>query len=183
MTSPQAYHSRLLDILPAVLGEGALIFVLAAIGWATRWPFVFASLGPTAYDIVEKPESKSARTYNIIAGHFTGLGAGWFALWALHARESPKVTTAALVPEPRMWAAVLAVAVTTGVTLAIRASQPASLSTSLLVSLGSMQTGRDALAIIIAVLIIAAIGEPLRRVRANASQRHGLAKDLPSPST
>jgi hypothetical protein len=174
--------SRYSDILPAVLGESALILVLAAIGWATRWPFVFASLGPTAYDIVEKPESKSAKTYNIIAGHFTGLGAGWVALWALHARGSPRVAIEGFVAAPRMWAAVIAVALTTAVTLAIRASQPASLSTSLLVSLGSMQTAHDAMTIMIAVLMVAAIGEPLRRARAKVSQRHGLAKDLPSPS-
>jgi CBS domain-containing membrane protein len=173
--------SRYYDLLLAPLGEGALILVLAAIGWATRWPFVFASLGPTAYEIVEKPASKSARPYNIIAGHFVGLGAGWFALWALNAWGSPKVSVAGAVAAPRVWAALIAVVLTTGGTLAIRAGQPASLSTSLLVSLGSMQTARDAVAIIISVLMIAAIGEPLRRQRAKMAQTQGLAKDLPSP--
>jgi hypothetical protein len=49
--------------------------------------------------------------------------------------------------------------------LALRAGQPAAIATALLVSTGSMQTGRDAVAIIIAVLVIAAIGEPVRRLR------------------
>lgn len=172
---------RYRDLLLAPMGEGALILVLAAIGWATRWPFVFASLGPTAYEIVEKPASKSARPYNIIAGHFVGLGAGWVALWALHAWGSPKLTVVGAVPALRMWTALVAVVLTTGLTLAIRASQPASLATSLLVSLGQMQTARDAVAIMIAVLIIAAIGEPLRRQRLKLAQAHELAKDLPSP--
>jgi hypothetical protein len=172
--------SRYRDLLLAPLGEGALILVIAAIGWATRWPFVFASLGPTAYELVEKPASKSARPYNIIAGHLVGLGAGFFSLWVLDAWGSPKVSVAGAVPALRMWAAVIAVVLTTAITLGIRAGQPASLSTSLLVSLGSMQTARDALAIIISVLIITAIGEPIRRQRVRMAEAHDLAKDLPS---
>jgi hypothetical protein len=164
------------DLLIAPIGEGALIMVLAAIGWATRWPFIFASLGPTAYEMMEQPELKSARPYNVIAGHFVALGAGWASLWVFHARASPTVSIAGFVSAPRLWAAVLAVVLTTLVTLTIRASQPAALSTALLVSLGSMQTARSAAAIVISVLILAAIGEPLRRWRVKAGRRHQLAK-------
>jgi hypothetical protein len=70
---------------------------------------------------------------------------------------------------------VLAVLLTTFITLAIRASQPAALATALLVSLGSMQSGRDAVAIIVSV-ILAAIGEPLRRWRAATGRKHELAR-------
>ena len=49
-------------------------------------------------------------------------------------------------------------------TLTLKASQPAALSTTLLVSLGSMQRGRDAVAIIIGVLILTALGDPIRRL-------------------
>jgi hypothetical protein len=153
------------DLLIAPVGEGALILALAAIGWAASWPFVFASLGPTAYEIVEKPESKSARPYNVIAGHLVGLGAGFFALWVLDAWASPKVMTSGFVAAPRIWAAVVAATLTAGITLMIRASQPASLATALLISLGAMQTGRDAVAIVVGVLLVAAIGEPLRWLR------------------
>jgi hypothetical protein len=153
------------DLFIAPIGEGALILVVAVAGWITHGPLVFSSLGPTAYELIEKPEAKSARTYNIIAGHCVGLAAGYFALWLLHAWSSPKVASAGFVAGPRIWAAVLAVTVTTFVTLAIRASQPASLSTTLLVALGSMQTAKDALAIAAAVVIMAAVGEPLRRLR------------------
>ncbi|MGH9328253.1 MAG: HPP family protein [Terriglobia bacterium] len=153
------------DLVVTPVAEGALILVLGAIGWAASWPFVFASLGPTAYEMIEKPESKSAKPYNVIAGHFVGLGAGFFSVWVLGTWAAPKVTAAGLVAEPRIWTSVLAVALTAGITLMIGASQPASLSTTLLVALGAMQTGRDALAIIIGVLILATIGEPVRRVR------------------
>jgi hypothetical protein len=165
-----------LDLLIAPLGEAAMVLVVAAIGWAAHQPLVFASLGPTIYEMIEQPKMKSAKPYNVVVGHLVGLGAGYLALWLLHAWSSPKVASAGFVSSPRIWAAVIAVTLTTLVTLAIQASQPASLATALLVSLGSMQTARDAVAIIIGVLIVAAMGEPVRRVRAKSREQQ------PAPS-
>ena len=156
------------NLLYASLGEGALILLVGAIALAARRPLIFASLAPTAYELVEKPLAPSARTYNIIVGHMAGLGAGLFSLWLLAAWNAPKVASTGFVTSARLWAAVLSVVITTAATLSLKASQPASLSTTLLVSLGSMQTMRDAAAIAIAVLIIAAVGEPLRRQSALA---------------
>lgn len=149
--------------LLGVFGEGGLILVVGAIGWAAHLPFIFTSLGPTAYELVEKPKAPSAKTYNVIMGHLVALGAGFFALWVLNAWNAPKVASAGFIASPRLWAAVLSVALTTALTVLLKASQPAALSTTLLVSLGSMQRSRDAMAIVIGVLILAAIGEPVRR--------------------
>lgn len=154
---------KALHLVITSCAEGALVLLVAGIGWATRMPLIFASLGPTAYELVEKPNSPSARTYNIIAGHMLALGCGFFSLWLFNAWSSPKVASAEIVSSPRIWAAVLAATLTTAASLLVKASQPASLSTALIVSLGSMQTRRDAAAIIIGVLILAAVGEPFRR--------------------
>ena len=84
---------------------------------------------------------------------------------------------AGLVTTTRLWAVVVAGVLTTLVNLILRASQPAALATTLLVSLGAMQTGRDAIAIILGILIITAIGEPLRRYRLKHTEiRPALAK-------
>jgi hypothetical protein len=171
--------SRKRDLLLAPLGEAGLILALGLIGWAASWPFLFASLGPNAYEMVEKPESKSAKPYSIIAGQFVALGCGFFSLWIFHAWSSPKVLTAGFVAAPRMWAAATAVALSVAVALAIDASQPASMSTALLISLGAMQTARDALAIAIGVLLLVAIGEPVRRLREKSGQRGKRPGDLP----
>lgn len=153
------------DLWIAPAGEGALILAMAALGWLFHQPLVFTSLGPTAYELVEQPTAKSARAYNIVAGHLLALAAGHFGLGAMHAYPEPKVATAGFVTPARIWAIVIAVTVTTLVTL-LRASQPAALSTTLLVSLGSMQTARDAIAIVAAVLTITLMGKPVRRARA-----------------
>jgi len=158
------------DLFAAPIGEGALILLIAAAGWITRTPLVFTSIGPTVYEVIEKPHSKSANTYNIIVGHLIGLAAGFFSVWVLNAWSSPKVASAGFIAAARMWATVIAVTLTTLLTLAAKASQPASLSTTLLVSLGSMQTFRDAVAIAAAVTIIAIIGQPIRRRRLKAMQ-------------
>jgi hypothetical protein len=70
-----------------------------------------------------------------------------------------------LVTSGRVWAAAIAATLTTLVNLLLEAGQPAALATTLLVSLGAMQTGRDAVAIIAGTSIITAIGEPVRRFR------------------
>ena len=49
------------------------MLALAAIGWATKQPLIFASLDPTAYELVEHSQLRSARAYNIIVGYLIGL--------------------------------------------------------------------------------------------------------------
>lgn len=152
------------------MGEGGLVLALAAIGWATRQPLIFASLGPTAYELVEQPQARSARSYNIIAGHLIGVGAGFLALYLLNAWMEPNVILTGMVSTKRLWAVTLAASLTTLITLILKAGQPAALATTLLISLGSMQTLRGAVAIIAGVLIITAIGEPVRRFRLKYTQ-------------
>jgi hypothetical protein len=153
------------DLLWATLGEAGLVFAVAAIGWATRQPLIFASLGPTAYELVELPQLPSARAYNIIVGHLIGLGAGFLAVYLLNASAAPNVLATGVVLPKRIGAVAISAALTTLASLVLKAGQPAALATTLLVSLGAMQTRRDAIAIIFGVLLITAMGEPLRRFR------------------
>lgn len=150
-------------IVLATIAEGGLLLVVGAIGWAAHFPLLFASLGPTAYELIEKPNAPSARTYNILMGHVIAVGGGFVALWILGAWSAPKVATAGFVSSSRLWAAVLAAAITTAATLLAKATQPAALSTALVISLGSMEKSRDAGAIIVGVLILATVGAPIRR--------------------
>src|SRR5215471_8353762 len=147
------------------MGEGGLVLALASIGWVTNRPLIFASLGPTAYELVEQPQMPSTRPYNIVVGHLIGLGAGFLAVYLLNAWTAPNVLATGVVSPQRIWATAISAALTTFASLALKAGQPAALATTLLVSLGAMQTRRDAIAIIVGVLLIVAIGEPMRRLR------------------
>jgi CBS-domain-containing membrane protein len=155
------------DLLIAPVCEGGLILVVALAAWLTHKPLIFASLGPTAYELIEQPHRRSARPYNIIMGHLIAVVAGLVAVYGIHAWTVPAVSLAS-VPLLRVWAASLAAALTVVGTLAARATQPAALSTTLVVSLGAMQRWQDGILIMIAILLLTAIGEPLRIWRARA---------------
>ena len=150
-------------IAPA--SEALLLGAAAIFGWLIAQPLLFTSLGPTAYEIVEKPELPSARPYNVIVGHVVGMLTGFLAVYIVGAAAAPPVSPAHGLAFVRIWAAVLAGALTALFLLLLRAGQPAALATTLLVALGQMQTFRAALEIVGGVLLIAAIGEPIRSLR------------------
>lgn len=151
-------------MLLAPVCEGALILLAAFAAWKTRQPLLFASLGPTAFELIEALERRSARAWNVIAGHAIGVLAGFAALWLTRAWAAPAVGGGA--PAwPRVWAAALAATLTVFGTLLARATQPAAISTSLLVSLGTMQSGRDVLFILGSVVLLVVAARPLRRLR------------------
>ena len=152
------------DYIVAPALEAALILFVALIGWVSHQPFVFASLGPTAFEIIETPERPTARPYNIIVGNLIAILMAYAALAVTHAWSSPSVSAAG-VPLPRVWAAVMACFLTVLFTLVCDATQPAAISTALLISLGVMQTLPECLIILSSVVLITAIGEPVRRWR------------------
>lgn len=145
--------------------EGGLILLMGLISLAFGVPLLFASLGPTAYEQIEKPELPSARFYNVVMGHWIGLGSGFAALALLNAWNTPKPMVADRFTFVRVAACALAVALTALFTLLAKAGQPAAYATAILVAIGSMQTAKDALVIALAVLILGIVGEPIRRER------------------
>ena len=53
------------DVIWATAGEGGLILVIATIARGIKQQLIFASLGPTAFELVEQPLQRSARPYNV----------------------------------------------------------------------------------------------------------------------
>jgi hypothetical protein len=152
------------DLVIAPLCEAALIAIAGVAAWIAHAPLLFASLGPTAYELVETPERKSARPYNVIAGHLIGVLAGLAAAWLVGADATPAVGVES-VPLARVWAAAIASAVTVLLTLLLRATQPAAIATTLLIALGMMPGWRSGAEIMAAVLLMTVVGEPVRAWR------------------
>ncbi len=84
-------HNRKVDLILAPIGEAVLLLIVGAVGVALHRPMIFNSLGPTAYEMLEKPYSKSARVYNILAGHFLAVLSGFAAVAMLNAWSVPAV--------------------------------------------------------------------------------------------
>lgn len=135
------------------------------IAWISRQPMLFASLGPTVYELIEQPHRKSARPYNVVVGHLTGVAAGFAALSITHAWYAPSVSGTTHVALIRVGAAAIAALLTVLGTLLLRATQPAALSTTLVIALGAMQQWKDGLLIMASIGLIVLLGEPLRRWR------------------
>lgn len=152
------------DLFIAPLGEAFLLLIAALAGWLCRQPLIFASLGPTAYELIETPHRRSAQPYCIFVGHLIGVASAFLALFVTRAWYVPVVSGNG-VPMDRVWAVVLAAALTTFVTLLLRASQPAAIATAVLISAGVLQRPVDAAVIMGAVLLMMLVGEPLRRLR------------------
>lgn len=162
------------DLLEAPIGEAFLILVAGIAGWAAHQPLIFASLGPTAYELIETPERRSAQPYSVFVGHLAGVAAGFAALYIADCWHTPPISGAG-VPLHRVWAGMAAAALTVLLTLLLRATQPAAISTTLLVSLGIMQSPKDAGILMGGVVVMIVVGEPLRLLRLR--QR----KPLPTP--
>ncbi len=158
------------DLLIAPVGEAALILIVGLAGYLARQPLIFASLGPTAYELIETPHRRSARPYSIFVGHLVGVGVAYLSLFLTGAWRLPAVTSGGE-PFTRVWTSVLAAGLTVLGTLLLRAGQPAAIATSLLISTGIMQRPQDAAIIMGAVILMIAAGEPLRNLRLKAQER------------
>ena len=152
------------ELLVAPLCEAALLLAAGLMAYLFHKPLFFASLGPTAYGMVETPESPTARPYNVLFGHLIGVLSGFAALAVTHAWSSPAVSTSSIAMV-RVWAASLAAIFTVAGTLITNAQQPAALSTALMVATGSMQRVEDGFSIMTGIAVITALGEPIRLLR------------------
>jgi CBS-domain-containing membrane protein len=111
------------------------IGLLALLAWVTRTPFVFPSLGPTAFLFFFTPMSPTASPRNTIVGHAIGILCGWGALWLTGLEHAPPAIAVG-VGLDRVLAAALSLAGTGAVMVLARAAHPPAGATTLIVSLG-----------------------------------------------
>lgn len=163
---PKRYPPGIPDIVWAPVIAAFLMLIVGLLGLAFRQPWLFPSLGPTAFLQAEQPEQPTARFYNTVAGHLHGLVAGVLAVLILGASTAPPVLSTGELTPVRVWAAVLAVVLNMLFGFVLKASHPPAAATTLLVALGGFKpTWQDAATIMIGVLIVAIVGEALRRFR------------------
>jgi CBS-domain-containing membrane protein len=109
--------------------------LLAALGAVTQTPFVFPSVGPTAYLLFFTPLHKSASPRNAILGHTIGLLCGYGAFWitGMHTFSQPFAQASYW---PQILAAALALAATGMLMVIFSVSHPPAGATTLIVALG-----------------------------------------------
>jgi len=157
------------DQIAQTITVGILFVVLGLVTWATARPFLFPSLGPSAY-LLAAGEGESARAsspYHVIGGHLVAVVSGLVAFHLLApatdittvlGSSSPISSTALL----RFGAgSVVAMMGTTFGMLATNTNHPAACATTLIVSLGVLSTLVDGVYIVLAVTALVVLNNYL----------------------
>jgi CBS-domain-containing membrane protein len=139
------------------------IGVMAAAAWATGSPFVFPSLGPTAFLFFYTPLAASAAPRNTIFGHAIGALAGYLSLVLFGLTEAaPALATG--VTTARVGAAALSLGLTSGLMVWLRVPHPPAGATTLIVSLGILSAPTQLAVLMLAVVLLTVQGFVINRV-------------------
>jgi CBS-domain-containing membrane protein len=111
------------------------IAILAALAMLTRTPFVFPSLGPTAFLLFFSPLAPASSPRNTLYGHAIGILCGFGALVLTGLQHAPPAIAAG-VDAQRVIAAALSLAATGAGMVWFRCPHPPAGATTLIISLG-----------------------------------------------
>ncbi len=131
-----AHHSHVAVLALFSFVNGCLsIGLMSALAVLTHSPFVFPSLGPTAFLFFYTPTAPSACPRNTLIGHAVGTGAGYLSLMVTGLTMAGPALSIG-VTWPRVIAAALSLGLTAGVMVLLRAPHPPAGATTLIISLG-----------------------------------------------
>ncbi len=130
------------------------IGLLGAIAALSGTPFVFPSLGPTAFLFFFSPSSPSATPRHAILGHAVGIACGYGALALFGLTHAGPATVVGVTPA-RVLAAALSFAATGALMVLLRAAHPPAGATTLLISLGALTRPTHLVLIELAVGVLA----------------------------
>ncbi|MCA9714300.1 MAG: HPP family protein [Myxococcales bacterium] len=136
----------------------------------TDEPFVFPSLGPTAFLLLERADSPAASPRNTIAGHAIGVAAGFVALAVFGLVDAPSALEVG-VSLSRAMAAGLSLGATSSLMILLRRVHPPAGATTLIVSLGLMRTARELAVLLSAVVLLVSLSQLSRRLHTTSRRR------------
>jgi CBS-domain-containing membrane protein len=129
------------------------IGIMAALAVVTHSPFVFPSLGPTAFLFFYTPTAPTASPRNTLIGHGIGVVCGYLCLVITGLTLAPPATTVG-VTWPRVIAAALSLGLTAGLMVLLRSPHPPAGATTLIISLGIIKQPPQLVLIMIAVALL-----------------------------
>jgi CBS-domain-containing membrane protein len=129
------------------------IGILAAVAMLTRTPFVFPSLGPTAFLFFFTPTAPTASPRHTVYGHAIGIACGYGAL-LLTGLQHAQPAIVEGVSLHRVLAAALSLAATGALMILLKAPHPPAGATTLIISLGIVTRPLYLLVIELAVVLL-----------------------------
>lgn len=145
-----------------VSASGIAMAVLAVLAVATGRPFLFPSLGPTAFLLFFAPMAANSSPKHVMAGHTIGVAAGVIAivacgLWGIDGGLYE-------ISWQRGAAAVLCVMLTVAGKLILKVPHAPALATTLIVGLGLMHQPIDLLILLGSIAIMTAVAFVVNRI-------------------
>jgi CBS-domain-containing membrane protein len=157
------FPPRLVRSLYVFVNGFITIGVLALLALVSRNPFVFPSLGPTAYLVFFSPLAEASSPRNTIFGHAIGLVCGYAAFVVTGAGALPFGTHTGIF-WPRILAAALSLSATGALMVLLGISHPPAGATTLIVSLGIISKPRELVIIEVAVFLLVAQALAINRL-------------------
>lgn len=138
------------------LYAGVLFTVLGGIAWASGQPFIFPSLGPTAFILAFDRRSERTRTYRVVGSHLLGGIVGLIAWTVIASGISITATPPAFSPEGLRLAAsaTLSIVGTSWAMIGTDTIHAPACATTLIVSLGLLSSPAQVAIIVVSVVIL-----------------------------
>lgn len=131
------YNSVVVLAIFSLINGFISIALMSIVALFTGSPFIFPSLGPTAFLFFYTPTAPVSSPRNTIFGHLIGALAGWGSLWLFGLTNAAPALAAGVV-WPRVGAAALSLGLTGGLMVLCKVPHPPAGATTLIVSLGLM---------------------------------------------
>ena len=133
-----------------------LFTILGVIAWGSGQPFLFPSLGPSAFILAFDRRGKRTRTYRIVGSHCIGAAAGLIAYTLLGSGVATTITQGAFSGSGFQLAlsGTVSIALTSWGMIATNTNHPPACATTLIVSLGLLSTLIQVATIIGAIVIL-----------------------------
>jgi len=143
--------------------------IVGGLGLAFQQPWLFPSLGPTIFVHTVTPNQEAARPWNTFVGHAIGVAAAFLSLALFGALNAPSAMVSGQVSFSRIAASALAVALTIGGQIPVRAGHAPAAATTLLITLGGFRADFPTVVVLVVGIGLATLpmrlGSPHRYVR------------------
>ncbi|MBS1848571.1 MAG: HPP family protein [Actinobacteria bacterium] len=139
------------------------IALMSAAALVTGSPFIFPSLGPTAFLLFYTPTAPAASPRNTICGHAIGAASGWLSL-AIFGLLGAAPALATHVTLARIGATALSLGLTSGLMVWCKVPHPPAGATTLIVSLGILHQPWQLGVLMLAVVLLVGQGLVINRL-------------------
>ncbi|MGB3410615.1 MAG: HPP family protein [Microthrixaceae bacterium] len=133
------------------------IAIMSVAALVTGHPYIFPSLGPTAFLLFYSPTTPAASPRNTLCGHAIGAASGYVAL-VIFGLTHAGPALAEGVSAGRVGAAAVSLGLTSGLMVWLRVPHPPAGATTLIVSLGILSRPSQLAVLMLAVLLLVVQG-------------------------